>query len=957
MSDRPNDDEFDHEDGGEQQQQWQDEELRTKHKQLDEYEHLLGGDQEGEGEGDLGDHEDDDEEEDMDVLLPGVDDLPLFANAQARELDLEVKDKEARVDKHASAVADMKERVKIMQEHFQNVQQEVQHTNALVTSKRKEIQTESHLYQLISRNLGRSKIESKTLIQNIEQSQDMLNQLQNNIYKANEKMDEFKMQMNWNQEDLDQWAIASRQKEEDNLVLQKYTRADEIKVKELNLNVEQLNKELLENKTTLENEVTDTQAKQMELDRIADEFRQAHKERQGLVNQWQETIDAMKMRDQEINAVGEKYAVARTERVRREEKVALQTKRIELQRLENKEVEAKSEMLARNVSKKREEMVTGNARLIDYRNELESLKNELTSAAEGLVTKRVENANKAKDIEEKRVQVERERQRYQQVKQALEESKKSTFQAEQTAKESEQELIQAEKDLAAMMLKVKLSKEALLKETQNVQNLKREESTLRSEISGTKSAERNLDGTLTQLDKESARQQELLYNAEFQIQQIERKVARGMGQRSDEEKKALKSQIEVLDNVLREAREKKKVLAAQCRKIMNELVASKSHREMLSNKKHVLTEKIGELELANRMMDDELKKDVKSKEELTVQNDVLRLEVRRLRGLLSLKADAVCSLENRKQQLALSLEERKEEISVHRDVLRAELRTLQDEKHNITMDLRSRELAVDRLKSRYETACQTKGEDEGHSQSYYIIKAAQKREELRRKGDEYDADIRKCEREIRALQTTLDHLNARNMAFRASFQKVDTSGDEGEALRKLEDRARGMKETLFRKKKELQRLATDYEEDGRRLEQVKVHTTRVLRQQEHLQAAKQQVEEEVLTQQEQIEGLVQRTERATSVHREKIRDEMGTALEIIEQQGGTLEEKAVRAEVLKDTVQNVLYTLGQLSTEFPEVADNLSVRLQEAELKIPSKPAAKVANTTMNAQQRGATEQ
>ena len=919
-------------------------------KQLDDYdENNTGMHEEG------GDDEDDDD--DMDVLLPGVDDLPLFANAQARELDLDVKEKQTKVEKNVVDVVDMNERVKIMREHFKNVQQEVEHTNALVTSKRKEIQTESHLHQLVSRSLGRNKIESRTLIADIEKSQDLLNQLQNNIYKANEKMDEFKMQMNWNQEDLDQWAVASRQKEEDNLAIQKYTRADEIKVKELNLNVEHLNKELLLNKTTLENEVTDTQAKQMELDRIADEFREAHKERQGLVNQWQETIDAMKLRDKEINEVGEKYAVAKTERIRREEKVLLQAKRLDLQKLENKEVEMKTEVLARNVSKKREEMVTGNAKLADYRNELESLKNELTSAAEGLITKRGENANKAKDIEEKRVMVERERQRYQNMKQALDESKKSTFQAEQTAKDSELELIKAEKELAAQMLKVKIAKETLLKETQNVSNLKREESRLRSEIGGTKSAERNLDGTLTQLDKESARQQELLYNAEFQIQQIERKVARGMGQRSDEEKKALKAQIDVLEVVLRDAKEKKKVLTAQCRKIMNELVASKSHRELLSNKKHILTEKIGELELANRMMDDELKKDVKCKEELTVQNDVLRLEVRRLRGMLSLKADAVCSLENRKQQLSLSLEERKEEISVHRDVLRAELRTLQDEKHNITMDLRTRELAVDRLKSRYETACQTKGEDEGHSQSYYIIQAAQKREELRRKGDEYDSDIRKCEREIRALQTTLDHLNARNMAFRSSFQKVDTKGDEGEAMRKLEERTRGLKESLFRKKKELQRLATDYEEDGRRLEQVKVHTTRVLRQQEHLDSAKQQVEEEVLSQQAQIEALAQRTDRATAVHREKIRDEMGIELAIIEQQGGTLEEKAVRAEVFKDTVQNVLFTLGQLSSEFPEVADSLAMHLQEAELKIPSKPAAKVANTAMNAQQRGATDQ
>ena len=47
--------------------------------------------------------------------------------------------------------------------------------------------------------------------------------------------------------------------------------------------------------------------------------------------------------------------------------------------------------------------------------------------------------------------------------------------------------------------------------------------------------------------------------------------------------------------------------------------------------------------------------------------------------------------------------------------------------------------------------------------------------------------------------------------------------------------------------------------------------------------------------------------------------------------------------------QNVLYTLGQLSNEFPEVTDALSIRLQEADLKIPSKPAAKQSTTAVNA--------
>lgn len=52
------------------------------------------------------------------------------------------------------------------------------------------------------------------------------------------------------------------------------------------------------------------------------------------------------------------------------------------------------------------------------------------------------------------------------------------------------------------------------------------------------------------------------------------------------------------------------------------------------------------------------------KEELMVSNDVMRLEVKRLRDTLNGAADEVFSLENRRQQLAMSMKERKAEIQV-----------------------------------------------------------------------------------------------------------------------------------------------------------------------------------------------------------------------------------------------------------------------------------------------------
>lgn len=47
------------------------------------------------------------------------------------------------------------------------------------------------------------------------------------------------------------------------------------------------------------------------------------------------------------------------------------------------------------------------------------------------------------------------------------------------------------------------------------------------------------------------------------------------------------------------------------------------------------------------------------------------------------------------------------------------------------------------------------------------------------------------------------------------------------------------------------------------------------------------------------------------------------------------------------SIQNVLFTLGQLANEFPEVQEALQVRLQEADLRVPSKPPAKMMPTSL----------
>ena len=176
----------------------------------------------------------------------------------------------------------------------------MQFTQSRAGAKAKELETEEHMFRLSELAVNRIREDAKKMEKEEVTLNDKMTTLQTQLHLGGEKLDQFKLTMNWNQEELEQWAEASRQKEEDNLALEKYKRAGDARVRELNLAIEKMTKAVNAKREALENEVTDTQAAQLELDRAAEDFRALHSERQDLVRQWEDTIETMKRRDQAI---------------------------------------------------------------------------------------------------------------------------------------------------------------------------------------------------------------------------------------------------------------------------------------------------------------------------------------------------------------------------------------------------------------------------------------------------------------------------------------------------------------------------------------------------------------------------------------------------------------------------------------------------------------------------------
>jgi coiled-coil domain-containing protein 39 len=166
------------------------------------------------------------------------------------------------------------------------------------------------------------------------------------------------------------------------------------------------------------------------------------------------------------------------------------------------------------------------------------------------------------------------------------------------------------------------------------------------------------------------RQQELLYNVEFQLQQMERRVARAKGERSDEETVLLNERINVLTEELEGVNAVHSMLLAQVKKAEDELEHANSANSRHSQERERVQADMGALGLEAEMLGRSVKKATVERQGQLVDLDVRKLEVQHLREVLNKHADEVFTLENKKFQLEQSLKERRHEIMVHKCELR-----------------------------------------------------------------------------------------------------------------------------------------------------------------------------------------------------------------------------------------------------------------------------------------------
>ncbi|XP_065841210.1 coiled-coil domain-containing protein 39-like [Oscarella lobularis] len=855
------------------------------------------------------------------------------ANEENKRLQAEVQRKQKDIASLEAQIEEHNERIQSLSDHMKNIRQEQQHSQALLDARKKELGTEEHFKLLAERETGRLGIEMRKIESDIRELREQLNGYENSKFRLGQKIEGLKGQMKWDQQTLDEWIEEAERRDEDARVLMKYTSVDDSKLKELGLQLERLTDKMKEKRSLLDKASTDTLTAQIELDRTAELFRQTHRDRESMIEQWEETIGQMKKRDSEIDHAANDLTSLKVEVQQMESGLRDKESFLESEMANNQEQDKRIGLTERQLARMRLDYQDAETSRMQFHDELETLKYSVERTNTDLMSKRAESQHLKKELSEKAKRMELLDEERLKTQETLKETINLTLTAEEHSQRMEELLDHERSRLASMETALQRLRDVEFKKAQDLFELKQKEANSQGEVQGNQAAIRNLNSKLNKVDQESLKQQELIYSQDFQLQQLERKILRLQGERSTEEKEALNAKIKDLTVQNEQQQATETLLQNQLKRLGDDLRRATRDLEKSRKEKSDLTGKIEELELHNDSSRREMKKVMAKKQDLMVDKNILQLEVKRLRQELNSKADEVLSLEKRKLQLHTAMAERTHEIDMHKDMLKAQIRAQESEKQKMNVEVFERFSKIDKLRKRYEILVVSMAPPEGdedHSQAYYVIKAAQEREELQRKGDELDARIRQAEKEIRALENTLRLMNGKNESYRKSFNKVDQTSAEYEDKQRLEEQHRALLDKYRYKRRQIKELQEDLQAMNRTLSSLD-------QDEKQLELLVEEREQMITQLKKEIDEQESKRDRVSKLSAKVTRDLRSRPPSA---SGGPKPEDDVALRTQKELIASLMQQLGQVSANVPDLASSINLLCSQAGLPPPPTPTA-----------------
>ncbi|KAM8849824.1 coiled-coil domain-containing protein 39 [Spinachia spinachia] len=851
------------------------------------------------------------------------------ANAANAALMEEIRKKEKQLVEVENKIQKNNDSKQLMSEFLRNAKQEVDNTESLCKAKEREEELEKHLTALAERETGRLAQETAKMENDQRSLAERKNMLESLIFKAKQKLEGFRNQMNWDQQTMEAFLEDSACKYEDTMAIIKYAQQDEQRIKSLTLAIEKKTLEANERHKALDKELTETLSAQIALDKTTENLQQAHLETQQLIHQWENTIKQMKQRDAEMQRCALLLAQAKQNIRERNSTVTEMKHLFDTHRNNNRETEKKITVANQKAVKLRQDLKRQESDCSRLKNELDSCKGTLDRANSDVKSVTSQISRMKKDVQDNNEKLKKARAYNVALEEKLKLVNQTALDEEERADQMDQLLKDEEKKIKELEVQLIDCREEVFCRKECLQALKTEGKNSIAQVSRSKDTITSLENQIRQLEKDLRRQQIITDEQDSEISGLGRKLERLQGDVQAAEKQMLDLKIDQLEKDLEEKKKTATSLTNTLKEAEEDIRYLRKEMEKSETQKKDLTQKVEELIVLRKINEKDLKRLRLSKQENLVERNVVKIEVKRMRDLLYNKAGSVLSLEKRKLQLQKAIKDREQEVKVYKDMLSLQLKISEQERQRLSAELNEKLSKVDTMKKRFEVLMFSMAAppgEEGQSQAYYITKAALEKEELKRKGDGLDAEIRKMELENRALENTVQLFNNSNSAFRKSLNKVTESSPEHQEKQKLERQLRAAEETLKYKKRQVKELQQDVQDMNNALESLLQEEKVEKDQIEHKQSLISKLNKEIASQQEKVDRATKQCSKLTK----EIRSERNTKTE-------TFEETDIKLRELKEFNKSINNMLSEAIEDKPDLRLVMEKYFMQANLSLPSR--------------------
>ncbi|XP_059049191.1 coiled-coil domain-containing protein 39 [Achroia grisella] len=731
--------------------------------------------------------------------------IPL-ANPNNQNLETLLITKQNEIQKLKESLILQNQKREDLSKYKDYIHSEYQENSRLLFAHKQQLEQEVKLKQLSCNEADRL---DRDVVDNNKQSKDIngrIDRLQINIARLLKKADSLKSEVCGERGALQEWRAALERNAGDITAIEQFTKQDLSKAKALETKRQKLKVEHDRVHDRLSQLVSNLNAEERACERISLQVMEGMEQRKQMMTMWANAVENLRQRDTDIRHIREDYDVLEAEANNIAEQCREQQTFCDQQRGNNADADRDNMSLAQQLSNVRMAF----QRITDYNMTLDSdvhcLQRELSNMRGTSEKLHMENRQIMDDQHRKDILLQAIVNKIRDLKEKLTDSLDRSKSSEKRAKELEDMLNEEERYASQMTVNQQRAMHCSFVEQQKLLSLKNEEKLFHMQLKASKATMSKLDTKQRDVQRNLQSQKESLYAVCYQVETIGSRVSHMEGAQAERECSA-----ELVD---RENRLKGVCARHAARVALLERHSARLLDDMRRLARDLETKSAYHDKLRSRLKSSMLNveggdKDLRASRDAwrrsRVEEALMRLRVAQAERALAGLDDAAYTIDKQRLQLDAAMNERLVEISARRDMFNIQKRTLVEDCGKLRSEIKEREQRIEQLKKRYDIYIGSLGKDDCGQQlsvTFFKVKFAAERAELRARGAALDVELERRARDLAALEATLRVVHAAHGRFVQAVAPLPAHTPEIEELN-------GLTKQYYEMRDELKELNTE----------------------------------------------------------------------------------------------------------------------------------------------------